>query len=305
MDSTMRQQVPASGNHSQSSFELSAVDGVPLAATLFSPIADGGAAEPIGAVIIVAGMGITQSFYAPLAQWLASRGFVVLTFDFRGVGASLRGPLAKVDVDLVGWARLDASAALKKLKEFAPNSPVTWVGHSFGGQILPFVANHHLIDKVVTIATGSGYWKQNAKQLRWKVPLLWYGLVPTLTPVFGYFPGRKLRMVGNMPKRAMLQWRRWCLNKDYAIGAEGGTVGELFAGVASPIFAISFSDDEMMSEQNTNAIHRCYTGAEVQMRRFQPHELGVERVGHFGFFRDPMATAWESTLLPELLFRKS
>ena len=71
--------------------ELTASDGTPLAARIFP------ATEPKGAVLIVSAMGIPQQFYAPFATWLASEQFTVLTFDYRGIGKSRRGPLSKLD----------------------------------------------------------------------------------------------------------------------------------------------------------------------------------------------------------------
>ncbi len=35
-------------------------------------------------------MGVAQSFYAPLASWLAAQGFLAATFDLRGIGLFFR-----------------------------------------------------------------------------------------------------------------------------------------------------------------------------------------------------------------------
>lgn len=274
--------------------ELRANDDFPLAARLFP------AEAPIGAVLIVPAMGVPQRFYAPMAEWLAARGFTTLTFDFRGIGASRRGSLAELDADIVAWAERDAAAALERLSSSAPGLPVTWIGHSLGGQIVPFVPNHAIADKIVTVATGSGYWRENAWPTRRKVWLFWFGAVPLATPIFGYFPGRKLGMVGDLPKGVIQQWRRWCLDRDYAAGAEGPRVRAMYAEVKTPITSLSFTDDEMMSAMNIAKIHSLYERAPKRMRRFEPSELGVRRVGHFGFFRPEMKGLWESQLVGEL-----
>jgi predicted alpha/beta hydrolase len=59
-----------------------------LGATFFAP-----ARPPVGAVLIAPAMGVVQSFYAPLAGWLAEQGFVVATFDYQGMGRSRHGSL--------------------------------------------------------------------------------------------------------------------------------------------------------------------------------------------------------------------
>jgi predicted alpha/beta hydrolase len=260
-----------------------------------------GTDAPVGAVLLVPAMGVTQRFYEPLARWLASQGFVAMTFDFRGVGASKDVPLAKLEVDILAWARVDAAAALDELSRRAPGLPVTWVGHSLGGQIVPFVPNRNRVTKIVTVATGSGYWRENAPALRRKVWVFWWGAVPALTPLFGYFPGKRLGMVGDLPRGVIRQWRRWCLHPEYAVGVEGAGVRDLFAGVQTPLTAFSFTDDEMMSAENVASIHSFYASAPRAMRRLSPTTLGVRRVGHFGFFRKEMEyPLWRAHLAPEL-----
>jgi predicted alpha/beta hydrolase len=275
---------------------LRASDGVPIEARIYKAKTD----VPAGAVLIVSAMGVPQRFYGPLATWLANRGFTTLTFDYRGMGASRQGSLKEVEADIVAWAERDTATALDALSAEAPGVPVTWVGHSLGGQIIPFVPNHAIADKIVTIATGSGYWRENAAPTRRKVWFLWFGAAPIVTSLFGYFPGKKLGIVGDLPRGVIQQWRRWCLDREYAAGAEGPRVRALYADVKTPILSLSFTDDEMMSAKNITSIHGQYTGAPTEMRRFSPAELGVRKVGHFGFFRPEMAHLWESQLASEL-----
>ena len=66
--------------------------------------------------------------------------------------------------DAVRWFG-DAASALEHLVDEAPDVPVTWVGHSFGGQALPF-ARHDLVDRALLVAAGSGYWRHNQPAIR-------------------------------------------------------------------------------------------------------------------------------------------
>ena len=265
----------------QQSFQLAAIDGVPLSARHYAPT---GPAR--GAVVIASAMGVPQTFYAKLATWLAARGYHALTFDYRGAGESRHGSLRGLEADIVTWGRFDATAALRALQDRAPGVPLTWIGHSLGGQLVPFVPDHRELARIITVAAGSGYWRDNAPALRRKVWLLWFVVAPLAVPLFGYFPGRALRMVGDLPRGVIEQWRRWCLDPDYAAGAEPGAQG-LFAKVTTPIMSLSFTDDEMMSEQSIAVLHAAYSNAPMTLRRYAPAELGEERIGHFGFFRNP------------------
>ena len=191
--------------------EVELADGQHIVTRIFRPT---GARR--GAVLIVAAMGVTQAFYAPLAKWLAGVGFVALTFDYRGMGLSRpvehRRSLRGFEVGLLDWARQDCAAMLDLASNEAPGAPISWLGHSLGGQILPFVPNRESVAPMITVASGSGYWRENSPRLRRFAGLLWYGVVPASMALFGYFPGKRLRMVGDLPRGVMAQWRRWCLD---------------------------------------------------------------------------------------------
>ncbi|MEO8247826.1 MAG: hypothetical protein ABI589_00505 [Burkholderiales bacterium] len=183
----------------------------------------------------------------------------------------------------------------------APPKPLYWLGHSLGGQILGFVPDRRRIAKAVTIATGSGYWVETASSIKWKGWWLWFVVAPLACRLFGYFPGAKLRKVGDLPRGVMEQWRRWCLDPEYAVGAEGPAARADFAAVTTPITSFSFSDDEMMSERNTTSMHGFYESAPRVMKRIAPQEVGAARIGHFGFFKPRFESSlWTRLLLPEL-----
>ncbi len=287
---------PASDTDAGAAIWLQCADDHRLAATLYRP-----AAHPRGAVLLAPAMGVPQRFYAAFASFLAEQGFVALSFDYRGMGRSRTRPLRRERADILTWAEQDAAAALRALRETAPGLPITWVGHSLGGQIAPMVPGIEAVERVVLVAAGTGYWRHNAPELRRKVGIFWFGAVPLLTPVFGYFPGARLGMVGDLPRGVIEQWRRWCMHPEYAVGAEGPEMRARFAALRAPLTSFSFTDDEMLSERNISVLYEAFRGAERRWVRVDPREAGLGRVGHFGFFRAKMrAPLWESRLLPEL-----
>lgn len=275
--------------------EIKTQDGQSLAGKFYSPD------SPKKAVLIFGAIGVSQNYYGPLAKFLAQNACAVLTFDPRGMGESLNGSLSKVDADMFTWVKYDAEAALQALLSHVSNTPVTWIGHSVGGQMIPLTPSHNKVSKFITIASGSGWWKENSPELRKRVWMLWYGFVPLLTPIFGYFPGAKLNMVGNLPKGVILQWRRWCLNSQYLMGVEGSAIKKLYDDFRYPMTSLSFTDDEMMSERSINSLHGFYSSAPKKMLRFSPKELNRKRIGHFGFFRSEHKDLWERLILPELI----
>jgi predicted alpha/beta hydrolase len=255
-------------------------DGFELQATTF-----GDSQRCRAGVLIVPAMAVEQAYYEGFARWLAERGYFVSTFDYRGIGRSRRGPLRQLEADVFTWARRDTEAMVEFVAGRIAERPLLWVGHSLGGQILGLLERRDRVTAMVTVAAGSGYWRDYVPGLRRLAPLLWYGIVPTLLGVFGYFPGRRLGMIGDVPGGVMRQWRSWCLHPDYLFGIEDPALRVTYAGLRQPILSVSFTDDEYMSARNIESLHSFYTRAPRAMRRIAPQEIGAERIGHFGFFR--------------------
>jgi predicted alpha/beta hydrolase len=273
--------------HTHTTLTLVAPDGFELGARRYDPPAG---VRPRALLVLAPAMGVRQAFYASLASWLGQRG-------------SRRGTLSGFRADLFDWATKDCAAVLDHARSIDPSLPIGWVGHSVGAQLLGLVPNRHLVSAALSVAAGSGYWRFNARPLRYYVLALWF-LVPFVTRAVGYFPGKKLRTVGDLPSGVANQWRKWCLDVDY-MGVEGEALRAQLAGVDIPITALSIQDDELMTLRGTKALFGLYRGAQVEVRRVRPADHGLARVGHFGFFRPgmettlwPMLTEWASALSP-------
>ncbi|HYB50327.1 MAG TPA: alpha/beta hydrolase [Burkholderiaceae bacterium] len=281
--------------------QIATADGRFVTANFFSPQGRGK-----GSVLLVCAMGVNQDYYRALAGWLAAKGYLAATFDFFGTGESLRGKLKQVNVDVLQWAQLDCRAMVEALCTRLPDAPLFWIGHSLGAQILAFTPNWPKVFKAVFVASGSGYWRDLPSRLRARALFLWFVLVPILVPLLGYFPGRRLRIVGDLPAGVIRQWRRWCLDPHYAAGAEGAWARERYAAVSTRVTSLSFTDDEFMSARSTASLEDAYVNAAKSIRRITPREAAVARIGHFGFFREEFRDSlWERYLLPELAVSQS
>ena len=271
---------------------LAAADGTPLAVRFFAP--DDGTPHR-GAVLICGAMGVRQDYYRPFAEWLARQGFVVASFDYRGMGESrpAGASLREVDVDLFDWAA-DTDTVIEALAERAGGLPIVLIGHSLGAQLPGLLRHRDRLAGLLSVAAGSGYWRDNAPQLRRYVLYFWHVLVPLGTALFGYFPGRRFGKVGDLPRGVVLQWRRWCMHPRYHVGAEGDAVRERFEAARFPVVALSITDDELMTERGTRVLVDCYANAPRRIERIAPHEVQARRIGHFGFFREQFqATLWQ------------
>ena len=266
---------------------IQAADGTPIAIRVYAPDS-----PDQGSVVIGGAMGVRQEFYAPFAQWLAGQGWRVTTFDYRGSGDSMPASLRGFKADLFDWTR-DYEAAIDHAHASAPDAPLYLLGHSLGAQLPGFLANQQKVSGLLSIAAGSGYWRDNAPQLKRIVPYFWFFLVPVATKLCGYFPGKKLRKVGDLPTGVIMQWRKWCLDPKYSVGAEGEPARQAYARATFPVLALSITDDELMTLRGTHSLIDLYENAPRSVESITPQELDLRRIGHFGpFRRDQESKLW-------------
>ena len=261
---------------------LKSGDGTPLSLRIYEP-----ATHARASIVIGSAMGVNQTYYAPFAQWLAEQGYLVTTFDYRGSGDSMPpdGKLRGYKADLNDWTR-DYEAVIDAAKAALPDAPLYLMGHSLGAQLPGLLRNQDKIDGMLSIAAGSGYWRDNAPKLMRVALYFWCLVVPLTTKLCGYFPGGTIRKVGNLPSGVVLQWRRWCMDPLYSVGAEGEAARRSYAEVKFPVLAWAITDDELMTLRGTNTLIDLYANAPRKVECIAPADIQTKRIGHFGFFRE-------------------
>jgi predicted alpha/beta hydrolase len=268
--------------------EITARDGYRLGATLFQP------ASPNGrAAMIMAATGVPQQYYAKFAAFLAERGFAVLTFDYRGIGASEPTTRRGARVSLLEWATHDMAAAIDWIRREIHPRFLAAVGHSIGGQILAFCPAHRHLDAVVHVSVCSGdirFWKGSDKVLLGIV----YYVYPAVARMFGYLPGARLGLGTSIPRDVFLQWCRWGREGVYT-DERGMSLEHLYASLTGPVLCYSFTDDARYAPlAAVMHLHRSFTNASVEYRHVRPSQYGLDRIGHFGFFKPRCGEAmWE------------
>lgn len=263
---------------------ITTTDGAQLAARVYED-----ATHPAHSSLVIGGaMGVRQDYYAAFAEWLSTQGWRVTTFDYRGSGDSAPntpdGGLRGFKADLYDWTR-DYETVIAQAKAALPQAPLFLMGHSLGAQLPGLMRDTSMVSGLLSVAAGSGYWRENAPQLKRIVPYFWFILVPLATRLCGYFPGKRLKKVGDLPKGVILQWRSWCLNPRYSVGVEGERARQSYAKVQFPVLALSITDDELMTLRGTHSLINLYENAPREVLSVAPADVQVARLGHFGPFR--------------------
>ena len=151
-------------------------DGYPLAITRFPAEGDAWAT-----MLIAGAMAVHRDFYAPIARFFAANGIHVLTFDYRGMGASRPAKLRGFEASVTDWAQKDMNAMLTAARKPAPHLPLLLLGHSLGGQILGIVPENAQVAAAINVTAGSGYYRFN-EVMWWRVRLLWFVTMLSVSP---------------------------------------------------------------------------------------------------------------------------
>lgn len=262
---------------------LVADDGYELHGNVYQP-----AAPALGTVLIHGATAVPQTFYARFAVHLASHGMRVVTYDFRGVGASRPADLRALDCTMTDWAKRDAAAAHAWVRLHHGDRPLALVGHSWGGQLLGLCDDVADADGALLVASQlgwAGYWPP-LERVRFQA--LWRIVLPTLTAVTGYLPGWA-GLAEDLPAGVAREWASWCLHPKYLMGHHADAAAR-FASFDRPVRLYSFTDDPYAPKAAVEALVATFTGADLDHRRLSPTET-CGRMGHFGFFRPPRAEA--------------
>ncbi len=278
---------------------LMADDGRPLAASWFEP-----PEGPARAVAVVsAATGVPRGFYRGFAQWLAERGYAVLTYDYRGIGGSRRGRLRDERATMRDWALLDMSAALAaaQARRATQGLPLLLVGHSFGGNAIPFARGVERADALLAVGSQLGEPRLYPGVHRVLANVFFRAVVPAAVPLFGHLPGWTLGGGAEpLPAGVARQWAQWGLTRGWAYADREMAPHRAASALAVPVHLWDVADDHTFAPARAvDALAAQFRNAAVQRHTLRPAEVGLARLGHFGAFRRrPGPVAWQRLLEP-------
>jgi predicted alpha/beta hydrolase len=266
-------------------------DGLSLSATWF--IAD----TPHEKVVLInSATGVKQQYYTDFASWLATQGFNVYTYDYRGIGDSRPEKLDDLLCDMNDWSK-DVDAMLSYITRVHAQSQVVILGHSVGGQLIGMSRLSRQVDALVMIGSQTPYWKNyEGSWMRAKLWFFWNIAIPVTTKLVGYFPAAAFGLFEDLPAEVAKQWARWAKSKNY-IFDELPEDRINFSALSQRALMVSFSDDQLAPYRAVMDLKRFYRNLKIDHWHFQPDDVLQKRVGHFGFFRKKMESVlWRETV---------
>jgi predicted alpha/beta hydrolase len=281
---------------------LRAADGCELGAIFYSALRP----RPRRRVAVLhCGGGIPAVRYRRFAHFLSEFGIPVLAYDYRGIGLSrprqLRGFVASTE----DWMEYDSAAAIAWVRERFPDDEIIGISHSIGVLALGGAPNAAEQDRLILIAPHTGYFGDYSASYRLPMAMLWHGIMPVLTRMFGYFPGRRLKLGDDLPAGFALQWAGRLSPQISPVGTalHRERMRKLLANCATlerPALLVTISDDAFATAAGAQRILSYLPRLDSRRIVFTPAEANTSRLGHFGFFRQQGGPPLWSRLLASL-----
>lgn len=277
---------------------LLAADGRPLAATWTEPP---GAARAVA--VISSAAGVPRGYYRGFADWLARRGYAVLSYDYRGIGDSLPGHPSAERATMRDWALLDMPAALAAAEQRRHGKalPLLLVGHSFGGNCIGFARGVERADALLMVASQLGEARLYPGVHRWVTRTFFDAWLPAVVRLAGHAPGWALGGGAQpLPGGVALEWAAWSRRRGWAYATPELQPHDRTGQVGAPVHLWGISDDLTYAPPRAvDALAARYPQAVTRRHTLRPADLGVRRIGHFGPFRRGIGEPlWPRLLAP-------
>lgn len=240
--------------------------------------------EPGGKPVLVwmPAMGVRADYYRQFAEHLHQAGLNIVLVELRGYGRSSERASWKCNFGYWELLSLDLPAVMEAVRARFPGNPVWMGGHSLGGQLAALYAVQHgdaLAGLVFAAVTFPHY-------RLWPFPrsLAILGLGVTaraLSLALGRLPGHAFGFAGREARNVIRDWFYTLRKGRFHIPEAPLDYEEGLGRVRLPLLEISFSDDKYASRASTRAIGLKMASRQVERWLFQPHDLGLDFIGHF------------------------
>lgn len=282
-------------------FQVPARDGASLAATGY------GASRPVGkqAVVIAGTAGESRRLYAAFADHLARAGYPVLTFDYRGSGDSLTGPIKSSAATLRQWSEQDLAGVLDWAARAYPGMDLVLIGHAVGGQLLALLPDNGAISAFIGISAASGEVSLRSGVSRLRGWARAQGMAVAARS-YGYLPGGRFGVAEALPKEVALEWSRWSLANGYLFEEYGRMAEQRAANMRAPTLAVVIGDDPAAPRAAVEELMRRFSPSALTYLTVRPEDYGAPSIGGRGFFGAEFSetlwrpiVAWIEALAPE------
>lgn len=255
--------------------------------------------KPNSILIICSATGVKQNFYKKFSQYLCEHNITVITFDYGGIGGSLKDNIRNVKSSLYDWGYCDLDAVINHCTNNYPNLKLILLGHSIGGQMIGLTEKSVIANKIILVNAQSGYWGFWTGFQKVKMWLNWNILFPLLINLFGYLPSKRISSMENLPKNVANQWKDWCNSKNYLFDFLSAEI-LYYDKITCDLISYSVEDDNYASKKSVDWLTAQYSNAKRRRQHILPKVYYQNYIGHFGLFRENCKDFFWETIKNEI-----
>ena len=267
------------------SITLRAADGATAQARLYR-IPD----QPEAPVLVcMPAMGTHGAYYAPLAEALRNAGLQVAIGELRGQGSSSIRPGRSARYGYHEIVTQDYPALFRAVESAFPSSKRYLFGHSLGGQLgaLYLGLEPHMVEGAILIGAPSCWYRA------WPFPssvgrLAGIHLAMLIARVYGYFPGRRLGVLGDDSSGVLYDLATQMRTGLYRVPSSDLDFEELLAKVTLPILSVWIDGDNMATAAGVRGLGDKLASAQLTYWNFSPERRSAKRP-HYGWIRENAA----------------
>jgi len=247
-------------------------------------------AQVRASLLFLPALGVPAAKYDAFAVALARQGLRVAVAEWRGLGSSNWRARRGCDWDYGYLLRLDLAAARAALQAIAPGA-WHYGGHSLGGQFATLLAALRPADcaGLVLVATGVPDQRLYRGRAGWMIRVF-ARLLPALTRLCGYYPGRRLGFAGREAGGVMRDWAQTVRRGVYADYGTGETLESRLARLRTPVLGLSLAADWLAPANTLAALVEKLGPGPRRLLTLDHEALGV-RADHFAWMRQPQGLA--------------
>ena len=261
---------------------IAALDGYKLGSLVLTP-----EIKSRGVIQFHNGASAVKEFYLNFCSHLCDAGYTVIMFDYRGIGESRPDSLKNFKGSIGDWGMLDMPGILKWVNINYPNEKKFIVAHSMGGQIIGLMNNINLVDAIVSIGSSYGNWKNYSGKNKYISAITLFGYFPIALKLFGYLPLKKLGKGEDLPLDAGKELMSWCKgNNIHSKIMNQNKIPNYYHDIKKSIKAYFLEDDNIATAKTIPMYKADFSNALLYIEIIKPSEVGVDKIGHYGFFSE-------------------